>query len=255
MNAPTFVDVAIALVLVAIAIAVSRFWKIPVQKEMSIGAVRAFVQLVAVGYALKYIFALESLWLIGLALLVMLVVGAYTAAGRVKVIRQPFLIAFVAMSLGSFITLGVMLATGLITIEAKFVIPLGGMLISNAMNASTLTSKSITNSLKENRLAIETALALGKPWREASRRFQREAATQGLVSILNFMKTVGIVALPGAMTGMILGGAEPLEAVLLQLIVGYMLLSAVTITTVVTLELVVRQFFTEQDQFRPLPLQ
>jgi len=254
MNAPTFIDVAIALVLVAIAIAVSRFWKIPVQKEMSIGAVRAFIQLVAVGYALKYIFALESLWLIVLALLVMLTVGAYTAAGRVKQIERPFVISFIAMTLGSFITLGIMLATGLITLEARFVIPLGGMLISNSMNASTLTSKSITTAMKENRLAIEAALALGKSWREASKRFQREAATQGLVSILNFMKTVGIVALPGAMTGMILGGAEPLEAVLLQLIVGYMLLSAVTITTVITLELVVRQFFTEQDQFRAKPL-
>lgn len=253
MNAPGFLDVAIGLVLVAIALAVSRFWKIPVQKEMSIGAVRAFVQLVAVGFALKYIFALESLWLIGLALLVMLLVGAREASSRVKHIEKPFWIAFGAMTLGSIVTLAVMLLTGLITLEAKFVIPLGGMLISNSMNASTLTSKSLYTSLTENRLAIETALALGKPWREASRTYQRFAAGQGLVSILNFMKTVGIVALPGAMTGMILAGAEPLQAVLLQLIVGYMLLSAVTITTVVTLELVVRQFFTEHDQFRLRP--
>ena len=70
----------------------------------------------------------------------------------------------------------------------------------------------------------------------------------GMISILNFMKTVGIVALPGAMTGMILAGAEPLQAVLLQLIVGYMLLSAVTITSVATLEMTIRKFFTSSHQ-------
>jgi len=67
---------------------------------------------------------------------------------------------------------------------------------------------------------------------------------------LNFMKTVGIVALPGAMTGMILAGAEPLQAVLLQVVVAYMLLSAVTITSIVAVELTVRKFFTPFHQLR-----
>jgi putative ABC transport system permease protein len=116
------------------------------------------------------------------------------------------------------------------------------------MNASTLTIRRISTDIADHRLAIESAIALGKDWREATRPYQREAAMAGMISMLNFMKTVGIVALPGAMTGMILAGAEPLEAVLLQLIVGYMLLSAVTITSVVTLELTVRKFFTPCHQ-------
>ena len=74
-----------------------------------------------------------------------------------------------------------------------------------------------------------------------------------MLSTLNFMKTVGIVALPGAMTGMILGGADPLEAVLLQIIVAYMLLSAVTITSIVAVDLTVRKFFTPHHQLRRLP--
>ena len=94
------------------------------------------------------------------------------------------------------------------------------------------------------------AIALGQTWREATRKFQREAVLTGMVSMLNFLKTVGIVALPGAMTGMILAGADPLEAVLLQLIVGYMLISSVTITSVATMELAIRQFFTTAHQYR-----
>ena len=254
---PGYIDVAKSLVLVLVALAVTRYWKVPVQKEMSIGVVRAFIQLVAVGYALKYIFAIDSIWLISLALLIMLAVGAREASSRAKHLDKGFWIAFLSMTLGSILTLGIMLAIGLhkTTEEnlplAQFVIPLAGMLISNSMNAATLSINRLYDSLTENRLAVETALALGKSWREASRKYQRQAAVAGMVSILNFLKTVGIVALPGAMTGMILAGAEPIQAVLLQLIVGFMLLSAVSITSLTALEFTIRKFFTPNDQFQP----
>ena len=250
MNAPGFTDVAIALVLVAIAIAVSRWWKIPVQKQLAIGTVRAFVQLVAVGYALEYIFDLKSPWLILLAITIMLVVGAKEAAGRIKHIERPFLLTLSAIGLGSIVTLGVMLVTNLINFEARYVIPLAGMIISNSMNAATLTIRRITTDLTDHRLEVETALSLGQTWREATHKFQKEAVITGMVSMLNFLKTVGIVALPGAMTGMILAGADPLEAVLLQLIVGYMLLSSVTITTIASMDLSIRQFFTPVHQYK-----
>ncbi len=248
MNSPDFVDVAIALILVAVSIAVSRWWKIPVQKDMAFGSVRAFVQLVAVGYALEYIFDMESPWLILMAIAIMLGVGAWVAADRAPIGKGALAITLTAMILGSLGTLGLMLAVGLIDFEARYVIPLAGMLISNSMNAATLTIRRIATDISDHRLAIESALALGKSWRESTRRYQREAAMTGMISILNFMKTVGIVALPGAMTGMILAGAEPLQAVLLQLIVGYMLLSAVTITSVATLEMTIRKFFTSNHQ-------
>lgn len=250
MSTPGFTDVALSLILVAIAIGVSRWWKIPVQKELAIGTVRAFVQLVAVGYALEYIFDLKSPWLILLAILVMLVVGAREAATKLSHIKRPFPITLLAMGLGSAVTLGVMLGTNLIEYEARYVIPLAGMIISNSMNAATLTIRRIATDLTQQRLVVETGLALGQTWREATRKYQREAVMTGMISMLNFLKTVGIVALPGAMTGMILAGADPLEAVLLQLIVGYMLLSSVTITAVVTMELSIRQFFTPAHQYR-----
>ncbi len=248
MNSPDFVDVALALILVVVAIGVSRWWKIPVQKDMAWGSVRAFIQLVAVGYALEYIFDLESIWLISLAILVMLTVGGRVAASRVQAVKGAFWVTLSAMALGSLFTLGLMLAIRLIDFEARYVIPLAGMLISNSMNASTLVIRRISGDIIDHRLAIESSLALGKTWRQATRPYQREAAIAGMISMLNFMKTVGIVALPGAMTGMILAGAEPLQAVLLQLIVGYMLLSAVTITSVVTLEMTARKFFTPCHQ-------
>ncbi|RKX21841.1 MAG: iron export ABC transporter permease subunit FetB [Candidatus Zixiibacteriota bacterium] len=243
-----FTQVLVSALLVAIAIGVSLWWKIPVQKDMALGSVRAFVQLVAVGYALKYIFELESIPLILLVILVMILVAAHAASGMVKKLKASMLIMFVSITVGSIVTLGLLLLLDIITWEARYVIPLAGMIISNSMNASALTANRVVSDIRGNAPAIESALALGKTWREASHPFQKQAAIAGLLSTLNFLKTVGIVALPGAMTGMILAGAEPVKAVLLQIIVAFMLLSAVTITSVMTLELTVRRFFTSAHQ-------
>jgi len=227
MNSPSLTDVLLGLVLVGIAMGVARWWRLPVIKDISIGTVRSFIQLIAVGYALHYIFDLQSLPLIFGAILVMIVVGAHAAAGgRVKQVKGAFPIALAAIFTGSVVTLAAMLALGILTTEARYVIPLAGMIVGNSVTAAALVIDRLGSDLKSNRLAVETALALGRSGRGASSRFRREAAHTGMISILNFMKTVGLVALPGAMTGMILAGAEPLQAVMLQLIVAYMLLSA-----------------------------
>ncbi|HOP07774.1 MAG TPA: iron export ABC transporter permease subunit FetB [candidate division Zixibacteria bacterium] len=250
MNAPSLYDVAIAGVLVLLAMAAGRWYRLPVLKDMAFGSVRGFVQLVAVGYALHFIFGLESPWLIHLAIVIMIVVGAHASAGRMNQLEGAFIVALVSMAVGSFLTLGLMMLLGLIKFEARYIIPLAGMIIGNSMNASSISVERLTSDLRSNRLAIETALALGKSWREAAMDFQKSAARAGMISMLNFMKTVGIVALPGAMTGMILAGAEPLQAVYLQLIVAYMLLASNTITSIVAVELTVRKFFTRYHQLR-----
>jgi putative ABC transport system permease protein len=239
----------IALVLVLLAIVIARIKSIPVEKEMAFGSVRSFVQLVAVGYALEFIFNTESLWLVALAVVVMTLVGAYTAGKRDQYTGQGFRIAFVSIAVGSLVTLGLMLILQIITIEARYIIPLAGMIISNSMNASSIALDRIGSDLKGNRREVETALALGKTWREASRRFYRDAVRAGMISILNFMKTVGIVALPGAMTGMILAGISPIKAVYIQIIVAYMLLSSVALTSVLTGEQAIKRFFNEAEQF------
>jgi putative ABC transport system permease protein len=248
MNTPGFLEVGISLILVVIAIVIARYWRIPVEKDMALGSVRAFAQLVAVGYALQIVFRLESPWLILMALAIMITVGAHAAAGRIKDVKRPFVITVTAMTVGSLMTIGVMILAQIISFEARYVIPLAGMIIGNSMNASALTADRLSSDLKNNRLAIESALALGKGWRVASKKYIRSSATAGMMSMLNFMKTVGIVALPGAMTGMILAGADPLDAVLFQIVVAYMLLSAVTITSVMAVELTIRRFFTRCHQ-------
>jgi putative ABC transport system permease protein len=244
-----YLQVLAAAALAVLAFFLNKFKRIPVEKEIAFGSVRSFVQLVAVGYALEFIFNLESIWLVLLSVLTMLAVGAYTAGQRAEYFKNGFSIAFIAMAGGSLVTLGLMLVLGIISANARYIIPLSGMLISNAMNASAITFNRIGSDLKGNRMAVETALSLGKSWKEASKVFYRGSVKAGMISTLNYLKTVGIVALPGAMTGMILAGASPLDAVLIQVVVGYMLILAVSISAIVSAELAVRKFFNAAEQF------
>lgn len=249
MNEITYIHVLKSILLVGVAVGVSRYWKVRAEKDMLIGTIRSFVQLLAVGYALKYIFEPDSAFLNAAIVLVMLTVAGWTAASRVRRhIQQPFPICMTALATGSILTLASLMAVNPDWLTARYIIPLGGMIISNAMNAATLSMDRLISDIRSNRLTIETSLSLGKSWQVATKVYRREATVTGMISILNFMKTVGLVALPGAMTGMILGGAEPLEAVLLQLVVAYMLLSATTITSVAAVQLTVRRFFTSHHQ-------
>ncbi len=183
-------------------------------------------------------------------LLIMILVGAQAASSKVVNIKSPFLLIILSMLFGSFVTIGLMAVLQIISFEARYIIPLGGMIIGNSMNASALAINRISSDIRSNRHAVETALALGKSWRSASSKYFREAVVTGMIAILNSMKTVGLVALPGAMTGMILAGADPLDAVLLQIIVMYMILMAVAVTSVVIVDLTIRQFFTQNHQMK-----
>lgn len=243
-------NVLVSLVLALVALSIGFFWKTTVQKNMAVGIVRSFVQLIAVGYALKYVFALESVWLVCLVIFVMILVGSQASYSLSKKARGAFYISFISIAAGSVVTLSFMLLLDIIRFEARFIIPLSGMIISNAMNAASLTINRVSSEISSNRLAIETALSLGKSRRESSGAYRKQAVVAGMTSILNFLKTVGIVALPGAMTGMILAGVDPLEAVFWQLIVGYMLLSSVTISSIIAVELTTLKYFTPYHQLR-----
>ncbi len=245
-----FAEVAIAVTLMILAIILARWQRVGTEKELAIGTVRSFIQLVAVGYALEFIFDLENIFAIIGTLMIMILVGSYTAARRAPHVPRVWLLSFIAITAGSVVTLGLMLAVGIIKAKAQYIIPLGGMTVGNSMNCSALVMERLHSDITGNRLAIETALSLGKTWRESISDYFRKSVKAGMMSMLNFFKVVGIVTLPGAMTGMILAGAPPLKAVLIQVVVGYMITAAVTVTGITTAHLTVRRMFTSAHQLR-----
>jgi putative ABC transport system permease protein len=204
--------------------------------------------LVAVGYALEFIFGLNRVWLILLTILAMVIVGAHTAGRRTKTIVPGMRISAFSIGVGTFFTLGSMLILGIITLDPKYVIPLGGMIIGNSMNASALALERIDSEVKNKKAEIEQALALGATASQSMSKSYKATVKASMIPTLNLMKVVGLVQLPGAMTGMILAGASPLSAVLIQIIVVYMLISAVTITAVISTRLAQRGYFTKAHQ-------
>jgi len=128
------------------------------------------------------------------------------------------------------------------------------MVIGNSMNTASLTLTRIRDDLSEQRLKVEAALALGATSRQAVSPILRTALQNALIPLIDATKTTGIIFLPGAMVGMIIAGADPLEAARLQIVVLYMLLGSVSIAAILVGLLSYRSFFTPRHQLRTAPL-
>ncbi len=150
------------------------------------------------------------------------------------------------------LTLVMMLVLDIIPSTARYVIPIAGMVIGNTMNVASVTGLRLLEDTQAQRPRIEAALALGASPSQATHGIVRGSVRLAMVPVIDSTKTMGIVFLPGAMTGMILAGADPLEAVRLQVVVMYMLLAAVAMTASAVALLVPRELFTPQQQLRRL---
>jgi putative ABC transport system permease protein len=206
--------------LLALAIILAEVRRLGVGWDILKGAVRSFIQLMAVGYVIKFIFGLEQVQYQILLLLVMTVVAAYTARGRARSMPGAFRTSFISILAGASATLGVMLALRIIDASPNYLIPLGGMIIGNAMNALSLGFERIGSEVKQRRGEIEAALCLGASPQKAIEPLVRRSVKASFIPMLNLMKIVGIVQMPGAMTGMLLAGAPPSLTVVSSIVIG-----------------------------------
>ncbi|MFC4991542.1 ABC transporter permease [Rubritalea tangerina] len=239
-----------ALSLVALAIAISYWQKINLEASMTVAVVRAFVQLIAIGYALQLIFDSSNPWWIAIIITIMLSVAALTSGKRAAKIPHARRIAFYSISISLVLTLGTLLLLNVFEPTPRSLIPIAGMIIGNAMTSTSLSMMRLRDDLRQSKDQIETALALGAPSRTAAQTTLRTALSTGMTPMIDSTKTVGLIALPGAMTGMILAGSPPIEAVQLQLIVMFMLVGATAFASICATFLTYRQFFTQAHQLK-----
>jgi putative ABC transport system permease protein len=242
-----------ALGLVAVAVLLSFYERLGLEKDIGVAVVRSCVQLAAIGYVIDYIFGLDNLGVVALLLAGMVLFAAWTSARRAGNVPKAFLIAAFAVGVAAVATLGLLLALGIVPATARYLIPLGGMVIGNSMNAASLTMTRIRDDVTEQSLKIEAALALGATSRQAVSPILETALKRALIPLIDATKTTGIIFLPGAMVGMIIAGADPLEAVRLQIVVLYMLLGSVSIAAILVGTLSYRSFFTPRHQLMQNP--
>jgi putative ABC transport system permease protein len=220
------------------------------ERDIGIATVRSFIQLTLVGYAIKLIFEADTIWLVLALLSVMVLFGALTARSRAKSVPGAFWPLLIALSTAAATTLGLVVALGVFDPTPRYLVPVGGMVIGNAMTASAVALNRLGDEVGDSRARIEATLALGATAREAALPFVRRALRSGMITLVDSTKTTGLIFFPGTMVGMLLAGASPTDAVRLQLILLYTLLGSVAIAGLLATTLAYRNFFTPAQQLR-----
>lgn len=243
-------SLAIACSLVIVSLLFSYSQKLKLEKETIISVIRAIVQLIAVGYILEFIFGLNNPAFTTLLVLIMMFNAAYNASKRGKGIHNGLLISFVSIVAGAGITLFILVLSGAIKYQPNQIIPVSGMIISNAMVALGLCYRQLSADFKSRRDEVETKLSLGADVLPSSIEIIRDAIRTGMIPTIDSAKTLGIVSLPGMMTGLILAGTSPVQAIRYQILVTFMLLSTTAISSFMACYLSYRYFFNIRKQLK-----
>jgi putative ABC transport system permease protein len=245
-------NLILAYIFVLLTILVARLFKLSIEKEIIIATIRMTVQLYIVGYILKYIFETKNIIFAVLMLCVMESFAVYNSLSRAKVKVKMTLKFITAIALvgGTVITLFLFLTVilGLKTFDARYIITISGMIIGNSMTAVSISARSLCNGMQRDRAKVESALMLGATPRQASMHIIREAFSLSAMPNINSMVGMGIVQLPGMMTGQILAGASPLTATHYQIAILLGVCGSVTLCCAVFLMLGYKTFFSSRAQ-------
>jgi putative ABC transport system permease protein len=249
-------DLAAACVLVLLLALLNWRLGLGETRTLLIAAARTIVQLLLIGLVLKALFAASHWIWVGLLALFMLAV-----AGREVMVRQHrrfrgwwgYGIGTSSMFLSSF-SVTVLTLTVIVApqpwYEPQYAIPLLGMLLGNTMTGVSLGLDRLTEAAWRERPEIEARLMLGYPWQSAVARIRRDSARSGLMPMINAMAAAGIVSLPGMMTGQILAGAPPIEAVKYQILIMLLITVGTGFGTLGAVWLGSRRLFDERQRLR-----
>jgi putative ABC transport system permease protein len=223
---------AASVVLVAVTVGLSFLRGLGLERSITWASVRALVQLLLVGAALHFVFGHTILWswawVAG-----MLLFAADTVRRRAPEVPGVFPLALAAFAAAGLVSLSVLFGLGVFPLEARTLIPLAGMMVGNSMTSTVLVARRVLEELRDKRDEVEARLALGVASADAARPYVRAALRTALIPQIETTKSVGLVFLPGAMTGLILAGTDPVAAVRVQAAVMYLVLGSVATTVVV----------------------
>ena len=249
----TLGQVGATLALVAVAIAVSAWQRADLERDIGVAVVRSFIQLTAIGYVITLVFDENNLVFVVALLGVMVLFGALTARSRARKVPHAFWPLLIALALAGATTLGLVLALGVFKAQARYLVPVGGMVIGNAMTAAAVALNRLGDEVADSTNQIEATLALGATATQAIRPILRRSLRSGMIPLIDSTKTTGLIFFPGTMVGMLLAGAAPVDAVRLQLILLYVLLGSVALGALASVMLAYRNFFTPAQQLREMP--
>ena len=244
----SYLSLFLALSLVLVALIISSKEKLGLTKDIIASVLRTIVQLTVVGYLLYYIFDVDNV-LLTLAMVIVIVYNASRQADK----RNPnhkkrFHQSFLAIFLATGLTLTVLILSGAIQFLPSQIIPITGMIASNSMVAIGLCYREMNSLFRDQRQQVLEKLALGAPVKLASASIVRQSIRTAMQPTIDSAKTVGLVSLPGMMSGLIFAGVSPIFAIKYQIMVMFMLLSATSLGAVIAAYFAYRTYFNNRSQ-------
>ncbi len=249
-------DLSLAATLVLLLGILSWRMRLGLEKRLAISALRTTVQLLFIGQVLRVLFSNASFLFVFAISMVML-----TVAGREVVVRQHRKIRgfqgwmlgtgsmFISSFAVAFFALAVIIGNDP-WYTPQYAIPLLGMLLGNTMNGISLSMDRMTEALWQQRQVVEQRLLLGQTSREAIQEIRQQAMRSGMIPIINAMAAAGLVSLPGMMTGQILGGSSPMDAVKYQILIMFLICAGTGFGVMTAITLTSRKLFDDRDRLR-----
>ncbi|GAB6930525.1 iron export ABC transporter permease subunit FetB [Paenibacillus sp. JCM 10914] len=239
----TLLALSFTLVFVLATMLVSVWQKLGLEKEIAVGTIRSAIQLLAIGYVLQYIFRTEQPSYLILMIMLMIGVAAWNAARRGPGMRGILWRIAAAILTTELLMMGILLGLGIIEPTPQYIIPLSGMTIGNAMVVSGLFVNQMRREVASSQGEIEVLLSLGATAAQSMQDVRKSA-----------VKTVGLVQLPGMMTGMIVAGADPVEAVRYQILIVFSFTGSAAVTSMLLSILSYRLMLTKDLRLKPILL-
>ncbi|MFJ7952912.1 ABC transporter permease [Lysinibacillus sp. NPDC096418] len=228
----TYATLSLTLIFVLIPLALSKTLKLGLEKDTIIATVRSVIQLLAVGFILKFVFDSGSIIYILLMVALMIFAATLNARKKGKAIKGITWKIALTLIVVEFVTQGVLLGLGIVPATAQYIIPISGMLIGNSMILSILFLNRFTAEITSHQNEIELILSLGGTSKQAIHRQLTSAIKASMIPTIESQKTIGLVQLPGMMSGQIIGGADPIQAVQFQILIIFALLTTATLSSI-----------------------
>ena len=227
----TYTTLSLTLLFVLIPLALSKTLNLGLERDTIVATVRSIVQLLAVGYILKFVFEANSISY--MLLMITLMVVAATINARKKGQGIPGITWKIAITLliVEVVVQGILLGLHIIPTTAQYIIPISGMMIGNAMVLSILFLNRFKAEIEAYEDEIELILSLGGTPKQAVHRQLTNAIKASMIPTIEAQKTIGLVQLPGMMSGQIIGGADPIQAVQFQILIIFALLTCATLSS------------------------
>lgn len=228
----TYTALSLTVIFVLIPLLLSKTLKLGLERDTIIATVRSVIQLLAVGYVLKFVFEAESIIYILLMIMLMIVAATLNARKKGKAIKGITWKIAVTLIIVEVVTQSILLGFRIVPATPQFIIPISGMLIGNSMVLSILFLNRFTAEIEANRDKVELILSLGGTPKQAIHTQLISAIKASMIPTIESQKTIGLVQLPGMMSGQIIGGANPIQAVQFQILIIFALLTTAALSSV-----------------------